>query len=105
LPTIYARPIKALTTRIFRIVYFKEKNKEIATSIFLLGHDDVIQKTLDPPQLCRPTKKVQIQTFPIFFNRNYKTFRILRGFEEISTSVGWRVMAGYVLAKIAKNLA
>jgi len=38
-------------------------------------------------------KKANIQKFQFFFNRNYKTFRILRGFEQLSSSIGWYVMA------------
>jgi len=32
----------------------------------------------------------------IFENRNFKTFRILRGLEQHSSSSGWRVMTRYV---------
>jgi len=65
--------------------------------------DDVIQKNLDLPQLCRHRKKMfKPKTFQFFLTTNYKGFRIFRWFEQLSTFIGWRVMAGYVPAKMAK---
>jgi len=40
---------------------------------------------------------------PIFFNWNWRTFQVFRGFEQLSSSISWWVMAfsqngqGYVL--------
>jgi len=51
-----------------------------------------------------PTKQQIFKTFQFFFlNWNYKTFRICWVFEQLSCSIGWRVMAfsqyrqGYLL--------
>jgi len=40
-----------------------------------------------------PTKNKKIQNFSIsFIIENYKIFRIFKGFEQFSSSIGWRVM-------------
>ena len=48
-------------------------------------HTPIIQRTI---------KKLTYQSKIIFFIANYKTFLIFRGFEQLSCSIGWRVMAG-----------
>ena len=45
-------------------------------------------------------RESQTQIKKAFFNRNWKTFRIRRGFEQLSSSSGWRVMAKNVSAVI-----
>jgi len=37
-----------------------------------------------------PTKNSKQHLSNFLFNRNYKTCRILRGFEQLSSSIGWR---------------
>jgi len=39
---------------------------------------------------------------PNFFNRSYKTFRVFRGFEQLSSSICCRVMAEQRLAQIGQ---
>jgi len=53
------------------------------------------------------TKKQRSKTFQFFFlNWNYKTYRICWVFEQLSCSIGWRVMAfsqyaqGYLLSDL-----
>jgi len=44
-----------------------------------------------------PTKTLKSKTFHLFvINQNHKHFPIFREFEQLSTSIGWRVMAQYV---------
>ena len=45
--------------------------------------------------MASPTKKIQFKTF----NRNYKTFQIFRGFQQISSSISWRVMMAQTVQK------
>jgi len=45
------------------------------------GLNDVIQKTLILPHLWRHPQKSSNPKLPNFFNWNYKTFHIFRGFE------------------------
>jgi len=51
------------------------------------------------PIMTSPTEKLKCKTFQ-FFNRNYKTLR--KGFEQLFTSIGWRVMASFISAKMAQ---
>jgi len=39
-----------------------------------------------------PAKNPKSKTFQCFFNANYKTCRIVSGFEQLSSSIGRRVM-------------
>jgi len=45
-------------------------------------------------------KKFTPKTFQFIKDWNYKTFRIFRGFEQLSSSTGWRGMAEPVLVQI-----
>jgi len=40
------------------------------------------------------THKKQNQNFYIFLNLNYKTFPIFRGFDQLSSSIGGKIMTG-----------
>jgi len=67
LPTANARkPITGSKDADSRLVYFKIKKQRICPLNFLSSPDDVIQKTHDLPQLCRPPKNDQTQNFPVF---------------------------------------
>ena len=49
------------------------------------------------------SKKWKSKNFHIFFNQKYKTYRILRAFEQPSSSSGWRFMAKHsTLPKLFK---
>jgi len=53
----------------------------MSLAIFFSGPEDVIQASLDLPQLWRNRKNVQTQNFPLIKNRSHKTFRIFIVFE------------------------
>jgi len=46
------------------------------------------------PIVTSPTKTQHPKLPNIFKNLNYKTFRIRRGFEQLSSSIGRQVVAG-----------
>jgi len=72
-------------------------NKILSHEIGLLGglpgkDPKMIQKPQNLTQLCH-RQKTDILNFSIFKNRNYNTYRDFRGFEQLSSSIGWRVIA------------
>jgi len=107
LPTANARkPITGSKDADSRLVYFKIKKQRICPLNFLSSPDDVIQKTHDLPQLCRPPKKRSNPKLPsVFLIDMTKTFRIFRGFVKLCTAIGWRVLAGYVPAKKPRKVS
>jgi len=71
LPTANARwPIKGFESVEFFLVYFKRKNKNVATWHFLSSSDDVIKNTLTPHSHHITRKKVQTQKSPDFLKSN-----------------------------------
>jgi len=79
------------------LYFFKRKIKNLPQEFFA-GPVDVIRKTLYLPLLCRPPQMVQTQYFP-FLSISTRPFASLE-FEHTSTSIGWRVMAGFMPAEI-----
>jgi len=53
--------------------------------------------------LCEVTKRKPHTQIKKFFNRNQKTCWIGRWFEELSTPIGWRVIALQTFAKILEG--
>jgi len=44
------------------------------------------------PIMTSPTQKFKSKTSQLLFNQSYTTFRIFRGFEQLSISIAWLVM-------------
>jgi len=66
--------------------------------------DDVIKRTAKPtPIMTSSTKNPKPKTKKFFFILNYKTFSVFREFEQLSSSIAWRVAAGLNLAWEGKS--
>jgi len=55
------------------------------------GSNEVGQKSLNLALLWRHPQKSSNPKLSNFFNRSYKTYCIFRGFEQLSSSIGWRI--------------
>ena len=84
----------------FLLIKKNENKQKIASLGWGLGPVDMGQKCLNLPQLWRHPQKISKPKFPNFLNRNYKTFRNFRGFEQLSSSIRCQVMAEQNIAKI-----
>ena len=83
----------------FRLVFYKKKQRNCPLNFFSCPND-IMQKTLDLSQLCRPIQNSSNPKIPNLKNRNSKAFHIFTGFEQLSSSIGCRIMADRVLAQI-----
>ena len=70
---------------------------------FFSGHDDVIQNSIDPHPLMTLSPKYSNKTCPDFVKLKLGDFLLSRGFEQLSNSIGWRVMAGNIQADISAS--
>jgi len=77
--------------RTFRLIYGKRKNGQIAASIFFSGPNDVIQNSIDTLRSDVISKKFKPTRTQIFFIRSLETFCFVRGFEQLSSSIGQHV--------------
>jgi len=67
------------------------------------GSGNLRKKAQTYPYLLCHQKNTQIQNFPNFFIRKYKSYQILRGFEQLSGSIAWRFMVNSVSAILRQN--
>ena len=83
----------------YSLVSNKTLSQKIRSLVWRPPPDDLVQNAWTYPDYDITRKKTKTLTYPIFKNINYKTSHIFRGFQQLSYSIGWRVMVVQSSAK------
>jgi len=90
------KPFKGSKGADFRLVFLKKRSKNCFLGWGPRARWRHLKHETNLSQLCRHLQKDSNPKLPnYFFNRNYKTFRIVRRFVQLSSSIRWRVMTEY----------